>query len=402
MLRRQLSIYFLFRFFTAAAGLAQVLLTTTALGVEGYGSFSLLFASASIIKVILADWLSKAIIRFVDVPNHYEQIFLYHLVVQIIFFVFALFLFCVDYIELTLILLLVMAESGRLFLMESFRSKGEARTYGVYTLTVSLVLALAAGALNFYVVDYREFTFIWCASVISISVFFGLPLFRKVSISTRLCLPCRYIKAGLPLSLSDAVSQFAFSGVRLLIAGWFGTSALGTYCFIYDIVQRTVVAYMQVVNSAIFPFWRRSWDLNEMGKVRRYQRYNISLLTIPSVAAVLLLAVSSRYIGMFFDTDKFDNSVALVLSIGLGVIFNRLRTFHFDYFYVLAGKPEYILILACITMMFMMLIVFFVNTSFGMIGVSLSVASGYFVGLVLSIATFRWLASNYVFPGRKK
>src|SRR5690606_32636445 len=75
----------------------------------------------------------------------------------------------------------------------------------------------------------------------------------------------------------------------------------------------------------------------------------------------------------------------LVLMIGLGVLLNRLKTFHIDYVFHLSISPREVLFNALVSSFSLIILLFVFARQSDLQGVSIIVSFSYFLGLLLAL-----------------
>ncbi|EIL93555.1 hypothetical protein UU7_07973, partial [Rhodanobacter spathiphylli B39] len=188
------------------------------------------------------------------------------------------------------------------------------------------------------------------------------------------------------LAWSGGVGQIAFSGVRIFIGRWHGDHMLGIYSALYDIVQRSIVAYMQVVNTAAFPMMRKYWDEGRVKELGIAAQENILLLTVPSLWLLALLAGSMRYwishLNIRGDLEEF---AMLLTAVGIGIVANRVRTFHFDSFLLLRGRAAAVLRNTLVSTIFLVGVLIIFGRDMSLLAIGSAVAASYLLGLTMSV-----------------
>lgn len=387
MFLKSLSLYGGFRLFTMLASLLQIFIINKKFGVSGYGEITLLLAYSVYINIFVFQWLSKVTARFSNDIQLNKALLSIHLLFGLLLILITLpFTLWFNYI--TLIVLIAFVDSFKEHLLEYFRSNLKVKEYGVfnfiYSLTSISFLIIILG-LPIDIKSYLSFYYIINMFLILIYiikfklVIFDLNIFSKVSF-----IHCKY---GYSISLSNSISQFAFSGIRIIIGKKFGNEVLGIFSIIYDILQRSLVAYMQIINSAIFPLMRNSWDNKKIDLLKKYIRINYYLLAyIPFL--ILLVAIS--FIDYFILVLNINESLIdfniklMTYIIGVGVVINRIKTFHLDYFLIFFYKTSIIFSNTLISMFFLAVSIFLLRNDNNLIYINISVTFAYFISFILS------------------
>jgi len=379
--------FFLSKIVPAASGLLQITFLLRGLGIEGYGTFALLLSIASIISVFFLQWIQKAMLRFVsEGRTHEAALATYQLILSLCIFVLASvgeFLSPGRYVFVCGVLAL--AISMKEFVLEKLRAQAKVKLYGYLYGASSLCLMGLAYLTTVLDISISCFVYIWAL----INFLFGFPFvlhlsragFRESSIDNFRELFCY----GFPLALSGAIGQIYFSGVRIFIGYWYGAYEAGVYSAVYDLVQRSMVVYMQVINSASFPLIRRCWDSGRRDDVERLLRSNFFLLVYPTTFWLIFVYLSWPYLNDFLSLGELQGYAELVLMIGLGVLLNRLKTFHIDYVFHLSISPREVLFNALVSSFSLIILLFVFARQSDLQGVSIIVSFSYFLGLLLAL-----------------
>lgn len=386
MIAKSAAEYFLIKMFPALGGVLQITLLLKGLGAAGYGEWAELFAAASLMNALALQWIPKAVSRYGDADQQGGSLVLKQLMTVQLFMscVVVLVSLCVAAFAKNIVplcvALIAVGESYREAVLEAARTTFRKKQYAVITIgstAYSLVLgALAYGSL----INAQGVAIAWGAGLVVLSLAYvgGRSALATVSFEITL----GYLRFGVPIALSGAVGQFAYSGTRLFISSIYGKEALGVFAAAYDLLQRLLVSYMQVINSASFPLIRRAWDNDDLYQVNQLARSNVFLLAFPTLSVVGALVIMWPRLAGFFGGGV--SSYWMALFIGLGVVFNRLKTFHVDYFSMLNGRTTVLVGNSFLSMGLLAALFFTFGRNGSIVVVTASVASAYFFGLLLA------------------
>lgn len=387
MFIKSLTLYGAFRIFSVIAGLLQIFIINKKFGVGGYGQISLIYAYAAYLNIFALQWLSKITARLSNEIDFNKALLSLHIFIGIFFLVLSLLLNrLVEYASLLALIALI--DSLKEHILEYFRSNLKVKEYGLLNFIYSLVgIVYLLLILKIEVAPVKFIIFLYL--VYSLVIIFFLKKYKLFTISYKNISKINmfYIKYGYSISISNSISQFAFSGVRIFIGNKFGNEVLGAFSIIYDLLQRSIVSYMQIINSATFPIMRNNWDNKKLIKLEKYARLNFSLLMYLPMAGILTVLILYKYILSFLEINinsiGFDTRL-MIAVVGLGIIFNRIKSFHVDYFLLFLYKSHAIFKITALSMfLLLLLIVFFINSD-NVIYINISVTFSYLLSLLIT------------------
>lgn len=387
MFIKSLTLYGAFRIFSVIAGLLQIFIINKKFGVGGYGQISLIYAYATYLNIFALQWLSKITARLSNEIDFNKALLSLHIFIGIFFLVLSLLLNrLVEYASLLALIALI--DSLKEHILEYFRSNLKVKEYGLLNFIYSLVgIVYLLLILKIEVAPVKFIIFLYL--VYSLVIIFFLKKYKLFTISYKNISKINmfYIKYGYSISISNSISQFAFSGVRIFIGNKFGNEVLGAFSIIYDLLQRSIVSYMQIINSATFPIMRNNWDNKKLIKLEKYARLNFSLLMYLPMAGILTVLILYKYILSFLEINinsiGFDTRL-MIAVVGLGIIFNRIKSFHVDYFLLFLYKSHAIFKITALSMfLLLLLIVFFINSD-NVIYINISVTFSYLLSLLIT------------------
>lgn len=387
MFIKSLTLYGAFRIFSVIAGLLQIFIINKKFGVSGYGEISLIYAYATYINIFALQWLSKITARLSNEIDFNKALLSLHIFIGVFFLILSLLLNrFVEYASLLALIALI--DSLKEHILEYFRSNLKVKEYGLLNFIYSLVgIAYLLLILKIEIAPIKFIIFLYL--VYSLVIIFFLKKYKLFTINYKNISKVNvfYIKYGYSISLSNSISQFAFSGVRIFIGNKFGNEVLGAFSIIYDLLQRSIVSYMQIINSATFPIMRNNWDSKNLIKLEKYARLNFSLLMYLPMVGILTVLILYKYILSFLEINinsiGFDTKL-MIAVVGLGIIFNRIKSFHVDYFLLFLYKSHAIFKITALSMfLLLLLIVFFINSD-NVIYINISVTFSYLLSLLIT------------------
>ncbi len=387
MFIKSLTLYGAFRIFSVIAGLLQIFIINKKFGVSGYGEISLIYAYATYLNIFALQWLSKITARLSNEIDFNKALLSLHIFIGVFFLILSILLNrLVEYASLLALIALI--DSLKEHILEYFRSNLKVKEYGLLNFIYSLfgivylllILSIEIEPVKFIIFLYLVYSLVIIFFLIKYKLFtINYKNISKINIF--------YIKYGYSISLSNSISQFAFSGVRIFIGNKFGNEVLGAFSIIYDLLQRSIVSYMQIINSATFPIMRNNWDSKNLIKLEKYSRLNFSLLMYLPMVGILTVLILHEYILSFLEINinsiGFDTKL-MIAVVGLGIIFNRIKSFHLDYFLLFLYKSHAIFKITALSMfLLLLLIVFFINSD-NVIYINISVTFSYLLSLLIT------------------
>lgn len=387
MFIKSLTLYGAFRIFSVIAGLLQIFIINKKFGLSGYGEISLIYAYATYLNIFALQWLSKITARLSNEIDFNKALLSLHIFIGVFFLILSLLLNrLVEYASLLVLIALI--DSLKEHILEYFRSNLKVKEYGLLNFIYSLVgIAYLLLILKIEIAPVKFIIFLYLVYSLVIILFLKKYKLFTINYKNISKINVFYMKYGYSISLSSSISQFAFSGVRIFIGNKFGNEVLGAFSIIYDLLQRSIVSYMQIINSATFPIMRNNWDSKNINKLEKYARLNFSLLTYLPMVGILTILILYKYILSFLEIDinsiGFDTRL-MISVVGLGIIFNRIKSFHVDYFLLFLYKSHVIFKITALSMfLLLLLIILFVNSN-NVIYINISVAFSYLLSLLIT------------------
>lgn len=387
MFIKSLTSYGAFRIFSVIAGLLQIFIINKKFGVSGYGEISLIYAYATYLNIFALQWLSKITARLSNEIDFNKALLTLHIFIGIFFLILSVFLNrLVEYASLLVLIALV--DSLKEHILEYFRSNLKIKEYGLLNFIYALVgIAYLLLILKIEIEPVKFIIFLYLVYLLVIVFFLKKYELFTISYKSISKINVFYIKYGYSISISNSISQFAFSGVRIFIGNKFGNEVLGAFSIIYDLLQRSIVSYMQIINSATFPIMRNNWDSKNIIKLEKYARLNFSLLTYLPMVGILIVLILYKYILSFLEINinsiGFDARL-MIAVVGLGILFNRIKSFHVDYFLLFLYKSHAIFKITALSMsLLLFLIIFFINSD-NVIYINVSVTLSYLLSLLIT------------------
>lgn len=387
MFVKSLTLYGAFRIFSVIAGLLQIFIINKKFGVSGYGEISLIYAYATYLNIFTLQWLSKITARLSNEIDFNKALVTLHIFIGVFFLILSLVLNrLVEYASLLVLIALI--DSLKEHILEYFRSNLKVKQYGLLNFIYSLIgIVYLLLTLRIEIAPVKFILFLYL--VYSLVIIFFLKKYKLFTLSYKSISKINvfYIKYGYSISISNSISQFAFSGVRIFIGNKFGNEVLGAFSIIYDLLQRSIVSYMQIINSATFPIMRDNWDTKKLIKLEKYARLNFSLLVYLPMVGILTVIILYKYVlsflGMNVNSIGFDAKLMIGI-VGLGIIFNRIKSFHVDYFLLFLYKSQAIFKITSLSMFLLLILIVFFSNSDNVIYINVSVTFSYLLSLLIT------------------
>lgn len=128
---------------------------------------------------------------------------------------------------------------------------------------------------------------------------------------------------------------------RLIITQIMGIAAIGVYSASYSLGALLNLIVMPI-GFVLFPFLSRHWDKGEIEETRRYFSYVTRYYILIALPATVGLAMISQYILRDLTTAEFATSRMLVFLIALGFMLNGLFQINV-YVFHLVQKTTYVM-----------------------------------------------------------
>lgn len=160
---------------------------------------------------------------------------------------------------------------------------------------------------------------------------FGWPILREM------------LGYSIPLMPNSLAQWFVNYGDRLIITAFLGLASVGIYSAAYSLASLLGMIFSPV-GFVMFPLLSRLWDRGEKTEVNRYFTYITRYYLMFSLPACVGLALVSQQIIALVATEAFLTDRLLVFWIALGIVLSDLYQINV-YVFHLVRKTRYITVM---------------------------------------------------------
>ena len=396
MLLRHSAIYLFARGIPGLVGFATIIIFTRLLTPEVYGQYTLVVTGALVINVILYQWLSASLLRFLPQYRDNEASLLstilngFVLVSLLVGIGGALLAFkWVDPEWTGLILIgifLVWVQAWFTINLELVRSRLAPTRYGLISM-LKAVVALGVGVI-LVLLGYDAY-----GALIGLLIGFLVAglwsswgqwlSFRGWRFNRELVK--KLLRYGLPLTASFALAIVISSTDRFMLAGIIDESATGLYAAGQGLAQQTVGVLMTMVNLAAYPLILRTFEDVGPDAARIQLRKNAILLLsigLPVTTGFIILApdISKILLGKEFQTA----GIQLIPWFGIAALLASVRAYYFDLAFYLGKRTRIQMMVMGFAALLNVVLNLRLIPNYGLLGAVYSSVCSHFLAVVLS------------------
>lgn len=196
----------------------------------------------------------------------------------------------------------------------------------------------------------------------------------------------RMMRYGVPLAATFALSGVVASMDRLMLSYWTDLVIVGIYAATFDLTRNTIFTIMQAVNLASFPMAIKALEKNGEDAARAQLKHNaiiLALVSFPTLMGIFFLAKS--FSALFLAPQYYQTAILIMPIIAVSAFFNGWRAFYFDQSFQLGKKTGPQLMLMTIGFVCSGLFALIMVPWLGVIGAALNNVVVFFLLLCLSI-----------------
>jgi O-antigen/teichoic acid export membrane protein len=328
---------------TSLKGLVLLPILTKTLGAEGFGAWSLILATISLITPFIMLGLATSILRFLSAETEkkkFGQEF-YAVIFTILFvgmiFSFMIFVFS-DYLSVSLlknisfspefrmVSFLIILEALNQVTIQAFRIFGEIKKYSIF---MGLQTLIEIGLVSFSVLSGYGLKGAIIALIITRGISLILSLLYIIQ-HVGLAFPNfssmrPYLIFGIPLVSSVVFEIIISSSDRYVIGFFMGAASVGIYSAAYSIgtvAKLSIGPLTYILSPTIF----KSFDENKIDEVKKYLSYSLKYFLMFSIPSVFGVAALAAPLLQTLTTSEFVLSGILIVPIvALSMIFEGVR-----------------------------------------------------------------------------
>jgi len=324
-------------------GLILIPILTKTLGATGYGAWSQILVTVSLIMPFAMLGLPSAMVRFLPAEREKRNLgkafFTVAFTILFISMVFALFLFLLSD-SLAILLLkdisfapifkiasaLIILEALNQTSLQSFRIFGQIKKYS--TLMI-LQTSVEVGLVSFFVLSGFGLVgaiislLITRGFILLLSLFFVISHLGFTFPDFSVLRP--YLLFGLPLIPSVIFAIIVASGDRYVIGFFMGAAAVGIYSAAYGIGSVTLV-FLGPISYILSPTVFKSYDEGKIDEAKTYLSYSLKYFLMFSIPSVFGLSILAKPMLVTLTTSEFVSlGVFIVPLVALSMIFEGVR-----------------------------------------------------------------------------
>ncbi len=336
-LGRSSAVYFVARLVPALLGFLTIPVFTKSLGVQGYGTFSLIMGGIGLLVVLSTGWLESTFVRFVggrdansrDYAKNYTLLLISTLGIMVIIVSIGSQLFSEQlgdevhsYIFSAILTFIVIA----LFrpLMNYYRIFELSHRYAAGMISFSVFRFLIASALLFFISHSPDMIFYAYFIVGFVIVLF--PLTAVIRLSKNAVVKFSYlkdmIKYGLPY-LPMMAANWVFSMFnRFAIDQILGRESVGTYSAAYNMTDQSIGFLYVAIMMAIFPRMVKLFDNGDLQATKNILEHGLSLYAIIIIPSIVGFAFVGKELLPLLSSEEFSAAAKIIpfLAVNTGII----------------------------------------------------------------------------------
>ncbi len=330
------------RLVPALMGFLTIPVFTRTLGTEGYGTFSLLMGSISLLIVLSTGWLESTAVRFTGTPDalsskNYSKSYLY------LFFG-------------TVLLAVVLALLCFFIFFQS--ADNDNQKYLIPAILGFIGIALFRPSVNYYrALELPQYYMITMISY-SVSRFaFAVGLLMLISTTTDMIFYAYFItgvlvalfplrkliqharQAPLKISMLKEMVGYGLPYIPLLTAAWvfsmfnrfaldatIGRETVGVYAAAYNITDQSIGFLYMAIMMAIFPRLVKVYETGSKSETEQLMTHGMSLYAIIIIPAIFGFAMLGRELLPLLTSSDYLSAATIIpaLALNTGIVgFNQ-------------------------------------------------------------------------------
>lgn len=398
MLIRHSIIYFIGKVAPAILSIIGVMVYTRLASPDEYGLFSLITVVVGLINILFFQWIRSSFIRFYNdrkninlfmgsiIKSHIGTLIVIGFPALIITFILYLKSLKFYYVIIGYLLLVLLSVFELLIVY--FRTTLKPTVVVNVNLIKSLAVMIVSTVLLFIG---------WGALGLLFGVIFGLLsgiilYSKKISSSAKNKLTFesnkntqkKFLKYGLPITLSFALSVALQNIDKIMISSILGLRENGSYSVSYDLIHNLIYMIMTSLSLASFPLVLKviKKEGNKAGK-REFEEYVRLLLFISIPAGFGLAAILDEFSTIIIG-NEYSISNRLMILIILASLFHGLKSHYFDLTLQITSKTKHFFIPALTAVILNIFLNAYMLKIYGIDGAALATAISFFIAMLMS------------------
>ena len=197
----------------------------------------------------------------------------------------------------------------------------------------------------------------------------------------------RYIRFGIPLTVSPAFGWIVSSIDRYMINSLIGVTSAGIYSAAYN-VGRELFIFIWPINSVLFPTVSKSFDDGDLAKTKTYLQYTLKYLVMFTIPAAFGLSILAKPILSILTTSEFLSGSNVIPFIAFCPIFLTLTVIGsniFNIYYRTAWRSALLGLTAVINIILNLILI----PKFGITGAAVATLISYGSQTVMTLLVSR-------------
>lgn len=322
-------------------GLILLPILTKTLGADGYGAWSQILVTISLVMPFIMLGLPSSMVRFLpaEKKNVGKGFFTVFFTILLTSVVFALFLLLASESLATLLLkdaslalifkiasALVVLEALNQTSLQAFRIFGQIKKYSMLAIVQTFI---EIGLVAFLVLSGFGLVGAILSILITRGVILLLSLYLVIS-HIGFSLPDfsvlrPYLLFGMPLIPSVVFEIIVASSDRYAIGFFMGASPVGIYSAAYGIGS-IILVFLGPISYILSPTVFKSYDEGKIDEVKSYLSYSLKYFLMFSIPSVIGLAILAKPLLVALTTSEFVLSGMFIIPlVALSMVFEGVR-----------------------------------------------------------------------------
>lgn len=379
---------------------------------EVYGDYSIVMIASSFISIVFYQWINFSLGRmYQEYTNNGERLKFLNSCINLSVLCFILsiiFMSCINYsfdvvsfvpLSIPVLCLLSFCISWNEFILRICNASVQVNLYGTIALIKSILIPLLSFIVFFHGLNFTYLIVAICLSNFISTLVFKFELSRKESIAIDLSVSKKMISYGLPLSIAAIFTLIIDASSRFFIKSYHGSTQVGLFSVPYDMTQLLIGSLMLIINLTLFPgivkaYEEKNKDVSFINKKLSNAFSVLIFFLVPVVVG--FISISKSFIEVFLGIDYQVSSVEIIPIVCVAIFFSCLKSFYFDYAFLLSKKTKPQLYLSVITALLCVFLCWIIVPRYGVIGAAYSACMSFFSSMILSYIIGR---KYYTLPG---
>lgn len=319
-------------------GFIRLPILTKWLGVELYGTLSLLLVTVSLITSLAMLGLTSAIVRFLaaekEIKTIREGFFSAAFIVLVsgIFFSLIL-LLCSDFLAksvfngtnssyfIKLGSFMVLTQALSRITSVFFRTFRQMKWYS--SLMILKGMAEIGLIISFLVLGWQlkgVIIAILLSGAISIAISLSISVGQIGFRLPKFTVLKEYLKYGLPLIPNVAILWFILFSDRYMVGYFLGTGDVGIYTAGYNL-SNLILFFLSPLGMVLFPTVAKLYDAGQIAQIKTYLKYSLKYLMLVTIPAAFGLSILATPLLKILTTPEFASGAIVIPFVAFSLVF---------------------------------------------------------------------------------